>query len=485
MSEARDRAYGLLCGMVLESGARWGDTAADFQRANALAILDDQADVKQHWLTLPRGARKTTDLAGITLALLAEQAPPMARAYVGASDADQARELLDAAEGLITRTAEIRPLFTVTDLVVTNRLTGASLTALPADASAMGKRAWLIILDEVCNWPETRRARKFWGTLTSGNRKIAACRTAVITNAGTPEHWAARRRAVALASQHWRVSEVDGPLPWLTESDIEVLRENAETPSEYERLHLNRWVSAEDRLASLADIEACTRLPESPMVMPAPPVAGVAYVVGVDIGTVRDRSVVTVAHLAGSERRRVVVDDIKVWTPRPGQPVPHSEVEAHVKAVARRFGAPVVADPAEFRGASQRLTAAGVAVIEFAFTQASIGKLALTLFNLLRDHEVALPDDGELVDELANVRLLHPGPGLWRIDHDAGRHDDRAISLALAAQRLLEGVEGPSFPIFDAPDAVDGPEVLEPLGVFAYRPSRDDPWAVAARGAGR
>ena len=65
------------------------------------------SDVRQHWIELPRGARKTTDLAGIQLAALYVQVPPMARLYVGASDEDQAQELIDAALGLVERTPQL------------------------------------------------------------------------------------------------------------------------------------------------------------------------------------------------------------------------------------------------------------------------------------------------------------------------------------------------------------------------------------------
>jgi hypothetical protein len=39
---------------------------------------------------------------------------------------------------------------------------------------------------------------------------------------------------------------------------------------------------------------------------------------------------------------------------------------------------------------------------------------------------------------LANVRLRETAPGLFRIEHDPGRHDDRAVSLALVANWLAE-----------------------------------------------
>ena len=261
MADTGQKALDVLSLMVLEDGKRWGETAAPFQWANARAILDMASDPRQHWIELPRGARKTTDLAGIQLAALYAQAPPMARLYVGASDEEQAQELIDAALGLIERTPELAGVFRTGELEITNAANGASVRALAADASAMGKRAWMITLDEVANWPETRKAKRFWGVLTSGNRKIADCRTVVITNAGDPQHWAWKRRETARTSRNWRFVSIPGPLPWLTPVDLAILQENAETESEYERLHLNRWTTSEDRLATRADLTACTMLP--------------------------------------------------------------------------------------------------------------------------------------------------------------------------------------------------------------------------------
>jgi hypothetical protein len=450
VSSVLERTLDLLGGMVLEDGSLWGESAAGFQVEDAEAVADPASGVTQHLLTRPRGGRKSTDVAALTLALLAEQAPPMARAYCGAADLEQAQEIIDAADGLIARTPALAALFRVTNLTVTNVRNGASLTALPADVSGFGKRAWLIVLDEVANWPQTRKHRRFWGVLMSGNRKVPGCRTVVISNSGTPDHWFHARRQVAITSPRWRVHEVPGPLPWLSADDVEGLRENAETPSEFERLVLNRWVAAEDRLASRADVEACTRLPESPLRMPVPrlvPPAWARYAVGVDMATTRDNAVVSVGHLVTSAegRRRVVVDDLRVWTPRPGAPVPHEDVEAHVEETAKAYGAVVVYDPAEMRGMAQRLTRVGVSMEQFTFTESSVGRLALTLLHLLSDHDIALPADVDLVDELVSVQLMHRGPGRWRLDHDAGAHDDRAVSLALMAQWLLQNAQPARF----------------------------------------
>ena len=66
----------------------------------------------------------------------------------------------------------------------------------------------------------------------------------------------------------------------------------------------------------------------------------------------------------------------------------------------------------------------------------------MTLHLLLREHRLALPDDAELLEELATVRLRESTPGVYRLDHDASGHDDRAVSLALAALALTERPEG-------------------------------------------
>ena len=61
------------------------------------------------------------------------------------------------------------------------------------------------------------------------------------------------------------------------------------------------------------------------------------------------------------------------------------------------------------------------------------------LYRLLRDHLLDIPDDEDLVDELATVRLEERAPGVYRVDHEDGRHGDRVASLGLVAHKLLSG----------------------------------------------
>jgi hypothetical protein len=60
------------------------------------------------------------------------------------------------------------------------------------------------------------------------------------------------------------------------------------------------------------------------------------------------------------------------------------------------------------------------------------------LYRVIRDRQVALPDDTELLAELKSVRLRESGVGQFRLDHDQGQHDDQAVAVGLLAVTLLE-----------------------------------------------
>jgi hypothetical protein len=105
---ALDDALNVQHALVLESGARWGDVAAPFQRADAEANLDPASPTPYSFQTRSRGGSKTDDLGGVSIAVMLAQGPPGARLYGVAADRDQARLLLDSISGFHHRTPELR-----------------------------------------------------------------------------------------------------------------------------------------------------------------------------------------------------------------------------------------------------------------------------------------------------------------------------------------------------------------------------------------
>ncbi|HWE54778.1 MAG TPA: terminase large subunit [Acidimicrobiales bacterium] len=429
-----ESAVALLAGLVDPVG-RWGDHATGEQWADAQAILDPEAPVRRHWLGRAKGYSKTRDVAGMSLAALLTQFPPSASGYVAASDQDQAGLIRQSIAAFVAHTPGLAGQVRVDQRRVTSR-SGAELVILAADtAGSHGLRPFWLVIDELCQWPDVEKYRSFFDSLWAGLPKVPGSRGIVITTAGSPTHFSRRIFETAGADALWRLSDLVGPPPWIDGAEVDAERRRL-LPSVFARLWMNEWATGEDRLTTVDDVRACVVLAG-----PLDPVPDVVYVAGLDVGLKNDRTVLTVAHAEQVDAGRVVVVDRQfVWEGSRARPVDLSEVEAVCVQVATSYGCRFVVDPWQAALLVQRLRARRISVSEFPFSQLSIGRLAARLYSLLRERALRLPDDDGLVDELANLRLRETSPGVFRIDHDSDRHDDRAISLALAANDLLEHV---------------------------------------------
>ncbi len=428
-------ALALMAALVMEDGRRWGEVATDWQRADAAAMLTVDGP-RMHYITRPRGGSKTTDVAGVVIAVLAQQAPAGSRSNTYASDNEQALLLLEAIRGLIARTPGLSAVFEVLASAVTYTPTGATLTVETADAgSAYGMRPYLTICDEFAQWPEGR-GRRLFEAIASALPKRPDSRIVLATTPGDPAHFSrqiyddAQKRNV-----RWRVSSVQGPLPWVSAEDLE--EQKALLPaSAFARLHLGQWVAAEDALVSMENLRRCLRVSADPL----PAELGREYLVTCDIGLRNDATVVVVGH---KEDRLTVVDRIVVLRGTKEREVALRDVEELLRHLSRSYnGASVVADPWNAAGLLQRLREAGLTATEFAFTATSVGRLAASIHVALRDGLVSLPNDPDLIAELAGVRLRTNGSGVMRLDHASGAHDDQAVAIALLVLNLTLRAEG-------------------------------------------
>jgi phage terminase large subunit-like protein len=379
-----------------------------------------------YWLELPKGSSKSTDAAAMSIVWLLSQARPGDEGYVVSSDEDQSNRLLNRARVIIRGSSSLQSAIRVQARSIVNVKTGTYVEALAADVSSSeGLLSPWMLVDELPRWKSTQGARDLWTSIFSGFGKVAGARLVVLGHAGDPAHWSYRIRERARTS----AVTIAGPCPWMDPVSLEEQRALL-LPSQFAQRHLNRWTAGEDRLASRDDVAACVGSHE--VLSPRP---HTRYVIGLDVGLTDDRTAATVAHRQGE---RVVVDRQQVWAGTRADPVSLDGVEAWLLTASRDYNnARVWADPYQAVHLCQRLREAHVRVREFPFSSQSVGRLAVTLFRLVKGHLLVLPDDTGLVDELANARLRETSPGVFRIDHDAGRHDDRVVSLALACEQLV------------------------------------------------
>jgi phage terminase large subunit-like protein len=424
----RTEAFHLLSSLMLEDGRAWGAAAKRFQVEDAAAILAADGP-SLHFLTRPRGASKTTDLAGVCIAALLTQLPPRGRAFAFAVDIDQAALLLDAVAGFVARTEGLSGALRVENWKVTSP-NGATLAVKASDAaSAWGLRGDLFVVDEFTQWPTTPGPRRLWEAILSAVPKVAGCRLVLLSTAGDPTHPSRKLLDQARTSAEWHVNETPGPCPWISEASLaEQRRLLAE--SSYQRLHLNRWAASEDRLVDPETLRECVTLDGWQPYRP-----GVSYVATLDMAYVNDQAVLAVCHRDGD---RVILDRMHAWKGSRLRPIRERDVEETLLEAHRAFGRPrLLLDPWQTKGMAQRLRSQGVNVEEFTFSSQSVGRIALVLYRLLRDRAVELPDDEDLLTELARVQLRETAPGVYRLDHAHDEHDDRAVALAMAAQHLV------------------------------------------------
>lgn len=428
-------ALDLLAGLVLGDGSPWAARAEQIQWDDARAILDRTSQSRYHYLTRARGRSKTTDLAGITLAVMLTQARRGDLLYATAADKAQAQLLTNSMRGLAERSG-LAHLLCFNQFKVTTH-DGAVLEVLGADvAGSYGLGPDFLVVDEIAQWPNTLLAAERFEALLSSMPKRSG-RMVLLTTAGDPAHWSYRIRDHAMTSPGWRLHEVPGPAPW---TDPVLLDEQRQLlPAyRYQRLFENQWTAGNESFTTLEDVRACIR-----HAGPLQPLARTEYIIGVDLGWVHDPSVAVVAHLEPSEERGagapdVVWDRHEIWAGSHDNPVPFDQVEAWLLETARTFNnATIVMDAREGVGMAQRLRNEHLKVEEVPFTQGVNTQLARTLLPLLRAHRLDLPDDEHLVDELVNLRITEAADGQYRIEHTHDRHNDQAIAFALATHHLL------------------------------------------------
>jgi phage terminase large subunit-like protein len=428
-------AFEFLCGLVLPDGRHWGEVATPLQKRDARAVMS-RYGARRHWIGRARGYSKTEDLAALTVVAMLLLLKPGSEAYAVARDRDQARILVDRVKGFIRR-SELEGAFEHLGTYTVTTKGGTRLEALSCDVgSAWGLSPSWAVIDELCQHPETQAARDLYDAVISGLPKVKGSVLAIITTSGSPGHWSRRVFEHAEREDGWRVSMAYGPCPWMDKAEV-AEAERALPAFSFERLFRNRWTQGDDRLFDAADVDACVTLPG-----PLDYVPGRVYAMGVDAALRRDAAAVAVAH---REDDVVVLDRLDVFVPSKGRDIDLQALEELIAVRARQFGhCPVVYDPAMLQGAAQRLQAARVRMVEFAFSASSNSDRTLALLRLVRERRLRLPNDRELVNEMMNLRIRETSPGVYRHDHDASKHDDRVTALSLAAVRLLDDGAGPA-----------------------------------------
>ena len=429
------------------SGALWVDEAEDWQVDDMRRVLDPDGP-PFGFVTRSRGASKTGDLSAAALSLLLSVDEPALLVWA-ASDADQGRLAIEAIEAYAERSSSIAAQIEVQARKVITKATGARLVVMPADAaSSWGITPYAVFVDEVANWPEGENYRRFFDSLASATAKREDARLFALTTPSTPDHWSYRVLEHARTSSSWWTSERRGPAPWLDPERI--AEQRARLPRAiYEQLFEAVWTTAADAFLDSVLLDGCFTL--------ARPTNArrddVQHFAGLDLGLTGDRTVFAIGH---RRKDKTYLDHMQTWQGTRSAPVDLRAVEAHLLAKHAVFDYTLHFDPWQAVDLGQRLSRAGIAAEPFTFTAQSKQRLAAALLESVNTGALALFDaEGELRDELRGLRLRQTSGG-WSFDHASGRHDDRAVALALVVLATIDAAPPLHFAFGDGSASITG-----------------------------
>jgi phage terminase large subunit-like protein len=174
--------------------------------------------VKTAFLMVPRGNRKTTIGAALTLLhTIGPEREPSGQVICAAADQKQARIAFEEAAGVIRQDKRLEKLTDIADYRnrIRNRSNGAWLEAISADgATQHGRTPAFVLADELHAW----KKRDLWEALKTGLVKTAGSLCVIITTAGRgQENVAFEQYAYA---RRVALGEIDDPatLPILFEA---------------------------------------------------------------------------------------------------------------------------------------------------------------------------------------------------------------------------------------------------------------------------
>lgn len=448
------------------------------------------------WEEYHKGSDKTHEDARELLFLLGWANRPL-NCYILAGSESQAALVTLAMQGVCRDNPWIASRVEVTILGARSLVNGSTVTVMPKKPSTgQGIFPDFVIASEVTHWMYDE-GKRLWEFVLESVNKRPHCVLKVETNAGMKATWQWSERERIRKSPYWSFysAPVGKPLPtWMNQAKIDDDSQGL-TAGERDRLYRNRWVDPGEELGYLTHDEAlaCRDYSLREQVYGD---RDCEYTLVLDYGGVHDRCALAVMH-AVDGADEAVVDRLDCWqgTHRNRIAIDHDplapderSVEAWLVVVLQNFRVSrIVADPHQLEGLLIKYERRGWPVVRFDFRGGKNNTLMThVLKQSVQNRKVRwspwsglLPEqfvdkgrtiaveDRTLEQEIGFLVTRQTQWGRPRFDHTSGRHDDRAVVIAMGLMHVLPD----AFPDGDRGPTSTGQVKTPPL----YQKQRHDP----------
>ncbi len=421
-----------------------------FLREALMLAADGRLPYPELLFSAPKKSGKTATAALMMLYTVVALGGPFAEGYCAANDFDQAQGRVFQA---VTRIIEASPLLRDSAKITANRIefisTGATITAIASDyAGAAGANPTITVFDELWAYTSERANRLFDECVPPPTRKVATRLT--VTYAGfegesklleslykramTGEEIAPslfRAPGLLAAWHHEPVA------PWQTPEWIEQMRGQLR-PNAFLRQIENRFVTNESGFVPIDRWDACVNEEFSlTLSQPTLPVW-----VGVDASVKRDSTAIVATTFEGGKVRLVWH---RIFQPSPQDPLDfEATIEKSLLDLRSRFDVREVRyDPYQLIATAQRLTAAGLPMIEFPQSAPNLTEASSNLYELIKGRNLAVYADADLRLAVGRAVALETSRG-WRIAKEKVSHKiDVVVALAQSALGAVQQGQAP------------------------------------------
>ena len=363
-----------------------------------------------------------------------------AEAVCAANDYEQSVGRVFAA---IKRIIDSSPLLRADAKITADKINvaGAIITAIPSNyASAAGSNHVISVFDELWAYSHERLRRLFDELVPPPTRKIA-CRLTVTYAGFEGESTLLQelyKRGLSQPQVGPNLYAGDGILmfwshdpvaPWQTTSWIAEMRRGLRL-NQFLRMIENRFVTTENAFMDLATWDKCV----DPKLGHVPRNPALSIWVGVD-ASIKHDSTAIVAVTWDEQTRQVRLVTHRIFQPTADEPldfettIERTLLDWHTRYFLRK----IFFDPYQMQATAQRLTRAGLRIIEFPQTTANLTAASQNLFELIQEKSLVLyPADGMRLAMSHTVAIETPRG--WRITKEKQSYKiDVIVALAMAA----------------------------------------------------
>lgn len=413
-----------------------------FLRAALTVGPDGRLPYPELVFSCPKKSGKTATAAMATLYVVVVLGGRYAEAYCVANDLEQAQgRVFQAIARIVEASPLLRKAAKLTGSKIEFSSTGATITALASDyASAAGANPTLSVFDELWGYT-SERSRRLWDEMVPVPTRTVSVRLTT-TYAGFEGESDLLEGLYKRGVQGEEVAPAlyrqDGLLmfwshepvaPWQSPEWIEQMRAQLRANA-FLRMIENRFVTSESSFVDPAWWAACEDLEARPLV--AAPDRSV--VVGVDASVKRDSTAI-VACTWEPTTQKVRLVWHRIFQPSPERPLDfEATVERSLLELRERFHVVEVAfDPYQLVSVAQRLTAAGLPMVEFPQTSGNLTEASSNLYELVKAANlIVYPDDAIRLAVQRAIAIETPRG--WRIAKEKASHKiDVVVALAMAA----------------------------------------------------